>query len=61
MVYAMVYGLYHGSLHVIVGWVTSLVVIADSAITTELPHLSFHARLFCVCSAFFCTEHALTM
>ena len=59
MVYAS--GLYHGGLPVTVGWVASLVVIADSSTTTEHPHQSFHARLFCsvcVCFFFLCTKHA---
>ena len=43
----LVNGVYHGGLPVMVGWVASLVVIADSTTTTEHPHQSFHARLFC--------------
>ena len=46
-------GLCHGGLPVMVGWVASLVVIADSATATEHPLQTFHASLFCVCSAFF--------
>ena len=59
MVYAS--GLCHGGLPVMVGWVASLVVIADSATATEHPLQTFHASLFCVCSAFcfLCTKHAL--
>ena len=52
MVYAS--GLCHGGLPVMVGWVASLVVIADSATATEHPLQTFHASLFCVCSAFCC-------
>ena len=62
MVYAS--GLYHGGLSVL-GWVASLVVIADSTqTTTEHPHQSFHARLFCACFSFFVhlyTKHALAV
>ena len=59
MVYAS--ELCHGALPVMVGWVASLVVIADSATATEHPLQTFHASLFCVCSAFcfLCTKHAL--
>ena len=41
-------GLYHGSLPVMVGWVASLVVIADSTTATEHPHQTIHAS-FCFC------------
>ena len=54
MVYAS--GLYHGGLPVMVRWVASLVVIADSTSATEHPHRTFHASLFvlCVFSFLFC-------
>ena len=47
----MVYGsgLDHGGLPAMVGWVASLVVIADSVTTTGHPHLYFHDRLFFLC------------
>ena len=61
MVYAS--GLCHGGLPVMVGWVASMVVIADSATATEHPLQTFHASLFCVFSFFFFfflrTKHAL--
>ena len=47
MVYAS--GLCHGGLPVMVGWVASLVVIADSATATEHPLQTFHASLFVLC------------
>ena len=47
MVYAS--ELCHGCLPVMVGWVASLVVIADSARATEHPLQTFHASL-CVFS-----------
>ena len=50
MVYAS--GLCHGSLPVMVEWVASLVVIADSPTATEHSLQTFHASLFCACSAF---------
>ena len=37
-----------------VGWVASLVVIADSATATEHPHQTFHASLFVLCVFSFC-------
>ena len=45
----------HGGLPVMVGWVASLVVIADSATATEHPLQTFRASLFvlCVFSFFF--------
>ena len=51
-------GLYHSGLPVMVEWVTSSVVIADSTTTTENSQQSFHDRLFCfvyVCGFSFIT------
>ena len=62
MVYAS--GLYHGDLPVMVGWIASLVAIADSTTATE-HHQTFHASLFCFCVHsdflffFVYTKHAL--
>ena len=53
----------HGGLPVMVGWVSSLVVIADSATDTEhsrlfMPVLCVFSFLFFFCF-FLCTKHAL--
>jgi len=50
MVYAS--GLCHGGLPVMVEWVASLVVIADSGTATEHPLQTFYASLFLCVSAF---------
>ena len=45
-------GLYYGSHLVMVGWVASLVVIADGAASTELSSLScelFYLYMTCMC------------
>ena len=52
MVYAS--GLCHGGLPVMVGWVASLVVIADSATATEHPLQTFSCQFVCfVCVQLF--------
>ena len=55
-------GLCYGGLPIMVGWVASLVVIADST-TTELRTLSSdfscQSVLFCVYFFYVCTKHAM--